>query len=149
MRFSVATGVQIEEQPLHRILGRLHVHLLFYRYAAGILKPDAAALRLPPRGPAHLPPGARELPCLRAQGDCAGRRAVAGPVRRTPTRTGEVPVGSRGCQLLGSRGNREDQAQRPDKTVGTKLGRDKNGGSPRGGWQERGAEYPTVRSAPS
>src|SRR6516225_3548793 len=47
---------------------------------------------------------------------------------RTPTRTGEVPVGSRGCPLLGSRGDREDQAQRPDKTVGTKLGRDKNGG---------------------
>jgi hypothetical protein len=49
-------------------------------------------------------------------------------VRRTPTRTGEVPGGSRGCPLLGSRGDREDQAQRPDKTVGTKLGRDKNGG---------------------
>ena len=45
---------------------------------------------------------------------------------------------------MGSRGDREDQAQRPDKTVGTKLGRDKNGGSPRGGWQERGAEYPAM-----
>ena len=38
------------------------------------------------------------------------------------------PVGSRGCPLLGSRGgDREDQAQRPDKTVGTKHARDKNG----------------------
>src|SRR5262249_1170176 len=27
----------------------------------------------------------------------------------------EVPVGSRGCPLFGSRGDREDQAQRPDK----------------------------------
>jgi hypothetical protein len=35
-------------------------------------KPDrAAALRLPPRRSARVPPGARELPCLRAQGDCS------------------------------------------------------------------------------
>src|SRR6516162_6064291 len=43
------------------------------------------------------------------------------PARRGPRRIS-------GCPLLGSRGDREDQAQRPDKTVGAKLGRDKNGG---------------------
>jgi hypothetical protein len=42
-------------------------------------KPDrAAALRLPPRGPARVPPGARELPRLRAQGHHSERDAAAG-----------------------------------------------------------------------
>ena len=54
---------------------------MFYTIGAGrIKKPGhrAAALRLPPRRSARVPLCARELPCLRAQGDRRERGADAG-----------------------------------------------------------------------
>jgi hypothetical protein len=58
-------------------------------------KPDhAAALRLPPRGPARLPSGTRELPRLRAQGHRSERGAAAGAARL------DAPHGARAAAAL-------------------------------------------------
>jgi hypothetical protein len=68
----------------------------------------AAALRLPPRGPARVSPGARELPCLRAQGHYSERSAAAGAARlHAPDgarATAALPEVRRAGQCLARRG---------------------------------------------
>jgi hypothetical protein len=74
-------GVEIEEQPLHRILDRLHVHLLSYTISHGQESrtrpvPPRYAFRLEDLRVFHF---VRQLPCLRAQGDHSKRSGAAGP----------------------------------------------------------------------
>jgi hypothetical protein len=64
-------SVEIEEQPLHRIFGRLHVHLLFYT----ISRPVSASASMPPRYAFRLE-DLRVFHFVRASCHACGHKAI-------------------------------------------------------------------------
>ena len=97
-------GVEIEEQPFHRIIGRLHIHLLFYTIGGW---QESRTRTVPPRY-AFLLEDLRVFHLVRANCHACGHKAIISnaallQVRPGYTRLMELERQLR-CQKCGARG---------------------------------------------